>query len=79
MSNKFFAEERNIVFQNEKIKVCFDLISVLTHKRMERIVLMNGDVQDFILISNGVQSSVYEYSNKKLQQELVRCIEGENK
>lgn len=76
LGKQLFEEDMSAVFEHDPVKACFDLLSVVTKKRVERIFLVRDNVQDYIVTGNGLQSSVYEYSKKKLVQELTRCIEG---
>ena len=79
LATELFEKQRELVFEQKKVKVCFEVISLMTRKRMSMIFLYNDEIYDYIVVTNGIQSEVYPYSMKKLHQMLVRCMEGESK
>lgn len=79
LATELFEKGKEEIYEQKRIKVCFEVISLLTRKRMSMIFLYNDEINDYIIATSSMQSEIYSYSMKKLHQVLVGCMEGESK
>lgn len=76
LARKLYAQEKERILQEEEVECCLMQYSLLQTKKIRQLLIVNGGLEDYLVLSDEEQDSVYLYSDEKSEELLGQLIGG---
>lgn len=76
LARMLYAQEKERILQEEKVGCCLMQYSLLQTKKIWQLLIVNGVLEDYLVLSDEEQDLVYLYSDEKSEELLGQLLGG---
>lgn len=76
LARMLYAQEKERILQEERVGCCLMQYSLLLAKKIRQLLIVNGVLEDYLVLSDEEQDTVYLYSDEKSEELLGQLIGG---